>query len=236
MSDNVNRINDTKEAIAKKEFVDLYYEKRMCVYNILEEKNMLGKLDNIATLINNKLVDIGYFFSNNGINFYSQSKLKTLIEKRLNVYYEKGCLELENGIEHESLMDLAPTGALDYKLTVLYNEELEKSYNKYKRYCKEVLNFNMLSHIIEDIIADFFESLTAQGAIAKLDWYKKELTTLGFGKLVPILENSLKKEVKKRLQEKENKNKYDNKDDRDIKGIEDIGVNKDQIDIEDIYR
>ena len=212
MSDEVIKRNDTKdmenlETIAKDEFIKENYEKRMHIFSILEEKNMTSKLYNIGTLINNKLVEIGDFFTSNGINFYSQSKLKPIIEKRLNNYYEEGRLELQNGIEHESLMDLRPMGTLDYKLTVLYNEELEKSYKKYKKYCKEVLNFNLLTHIIGDIIEDFFESRTAQDALDKLDSYEKELETLGYDKLVPVLESSLKREVNNRLKKQDNRSK-----------------------------
>lgn len=198
----ISKRDDKKdlEIIAKDKFIDLNYEKRKHVYDIFEEKNMHGKLDNIATLINNKLVETGNFFYNKGIQFYSQSKLKPLIEKRLNTYYEKGCSELENGMVHDSVMDLEPEEYMDLKLVVLYNEMLEKSYEKYKGYCKEVFNFNILTNIIKDIVDDFFESRTAQEAMGKLGMYKKELTTIGYEQLVPVLETSLRQEADNRLE------------------------------------
>lgn len=204
MSDSINKNYDIKdianmEIKAKEEFIEINYLKRKHIQSLIEEKNMKGKLDNIGTLINNKLVEIGNFFASRNIMFYSQSVLRPVLEKRLDDYYKNACIELSNGIEYDSVMDITPESPLDDRLTKLYDDEIESSYRKYKKYCHDVLNFNVLSNIVEDSIESIFESPSAIEAIKKLQIYEKELTTLGYEKLIPVLEKNLDGELNKRL-------------------------------------
>lgn len=110
-----------KDNLKKEEDFFKVYQKRIEIVNeLLNEKKLDNKkIYNIGTLLNNKVVEIYHIYKKKNINFYSDLKLKDILLKMLDEYYDLGYY-------------------------ALYNDHF-KDYNKY---CSRIYLFNMENDIV----------------------------------------------------------------------------------------
>lgn len=122
-SDDFLNFNDKKENVIlknEKEFFGKYQERIEIIRKILKEKNLeKEKIYNIATLLNNKVVELYHIYKKRTLDFYSDLKLKDILLKMLDEYYDLGYY-------------------------ALYNDH----FNDYNKYCSRIYLFNMENDIV----------------------------------------------------------------------------------------
>lgn len=160
--------------------------------NIYDEvAKYMGKIDNIAIIINNKIVELSHQFKKKGIFFYSESALESLILKKFKVYYDFAKQNLESGVCE--CKDLRENG--EYMLDDAYKYCFDKAtlhINVYKRFANEIWKFNLEKDILPMILEERNDYPDKEKYNIILDKYKQELRTLGYENVVNDLDTQIK--------------------------------------------
>ena len=157
--------------------------------NFLVYKKSLEKI-NPAILVNNKIVELGHIFKRKDIGFYSESNLKNIILLQLYALFVTACIKLENAISidsevHENLYELSNEDI------EIYHSYFDNIMDEYKTACKEIYSYSIEKDIARGIVLRYTDYKDKEIANQMLKNNEAELEKLGYGNLIPIIENGI---------------------------------------------
>lgn len=147
------------------------------IYNDAKFENR--KLDNIAIIINNKIIELSHKFTKKGILFYSESALESLILKEFKSSYDIAKANLEKAIciyiDLEENIDYMPDEIYFSNLTqaLLYTDV-------YQNFANEIWKFDIRKDITKIIIDERKDYSDKKRYEHILEKYKQELKILGY--------------------------------------------------------
>lgn len=167
------------------------------VFKELEIKHP-EKCNNIAILLNNKIVEIGQEYKSKDIGFYSESKLKNTILLKLISYYDMGYKKINEFAESDNDESIKTVNE-----AIEYLEQGARCVGIYNLACKELYKYSIKDNIVNNIISEYESYPDKKKYLSKIAEYKKELKALGYDEQITELENEISKFNKKEENEEE---------------------------------
>lgn len=177
------------------------------IYNKMDDiRNIFKKLEikhpekcnNIAILLNNKIVEIGQEYKSKNIGFYSESKLKNTIILKLLSFYDMGYKKIKEFAESDNDESIKTVDE-----AIEYLEQGARCVGIYNLACKELYNYSIKDNIVNNIISEYESYPDKKKYLSKIEEYKKELKVLGYDEQVNELEKEISKFNKKEENEEE---------------------------------
>lgn len=159
------------------------------MYNCARLENR--ELDNIAIIINNKIVELSHKFKEKGILFYSESALESLILKEFKVLYNLSKTNLKKAI----LIYLDLERNIDYISDETYTNNINQAslyIDIYQNFADKIWKFDIEKDIVKIILDERADYPDKEKYEHTLERYKQELKILGYENVLHDLSTQIK--------------------------------------------
>lgn len=214
MAPRIEIINGVFSDECFKEFIDELWKNRNEAYDNYEINTKYdNRLENIAIILNNKIIEVANYFKKNNFNFYENlektSLAKTILEDLLS-YYELGFAFLDNSFRITKKANDLPEEFENAEQAIeFYNDiiELLNCLTKYQNTTNKLWDYNFEKNVFSSILNEYYdiEDKTDYGERIKV--YTTQLASMGLKKQANEISEYFEKILKQQPQKTVNSKK-----------------------------
>lgn len=204
MTPRIEKINGVFSDECFKEFINELWKNRNEVYETYDmNKRYDNRLENIAIILNNKIIEVANYFKKHNLNFYEElektSLARTIFEDLLS-YYELGFVFLDNSFRiTQKASDLPEEFENAEQAIEFYNDiiDLINCLTKYQNTTNKLWNYNFEKNVFSSIINEYYDFDDKTKYDERVKIYIAQLSSMGLKKQAKEITDYFEKVLKK---------------------------------------